>query len=85
VTGLAQARRRWVCVATKPTPAIPGLTFRWPILIPERNRQVLTEVLEPTPNSLLSCAHMPHVTAPPYGEAACRHYLHKSGGDTYVT
>jgi site-specific DNA-cytosine methylase len=38
VTGLAQARRRWVCVATKPTLPIPGLTFRWPSPIPEHYR-----------------------------------------------
>ena len=75
VTGLPQARRRWVCVATKPTPPIPGLAFRWPSPIPEPYRQVLAEVLEPTPK-YLPCSHI-HVTAPPLTERT--HRLHQRG------
>ena len=75
VTGLPQARRRWVCVATKPTPPIPGLAFRWPSPIPEPYRQVLAEVLEPTPK-YLPCSHI-HATAPPLTERT--HRLHQRG------
>ena len=64
-----------MCVATKPTPPIPGLSFRWPISIPEQNRQVLAEVLLPTPK-FLPCAHI-HVIAPPLTERTQR--LHQRG------
>ena len=50
LTGLAQARRRWLCVATRtPTP-----TFAWPTPLPLSRRRVLADVLLPTPK-LLHC------------------------------
>ena len=55
LTGLAQARRRWLCVATRtPTP-----TFAWPTPLPLSRRQVLADVLLPTPKLL----HCPHIHA----------------------
>ena len=55
LTGLAQARRRWLCVATRtPTP-----TFAWPTPLPLSRRRVLADVLLPTPKLL----HCPHIHA----------------------